>query len=150
MQPDSKDLWCEYRRCGGAGRWETRLRWGARIRLWTDKREWLVCEGCADLLTGELRQQGLEVGRSPILEPRANPPDGAPTVTIWTDVGCTPNPGCGGFGVVLYDAQRNRRREISAGFRHTTNNRMELYAAIAGLEALKYPCAVTLYSDFCT
>ncbi|MEW5872725.1 MAG: ribonuclease HI [Chloroflexota bacterium] len=66
-------------------------------------------------------------------------------VTIYTDGGCDPNPGVGGYGVVLlYGAHR---KELSGGFRLTTNSRMELYAAIQGLEALKEPCQVRLYSD---
>ncbi len=66
-------------------------------------------------------------------------------VTLYTDGGCINNPGPGGYGVVLiYDAHR---RELSRGYRKTTNNRMEILAAIAGLEALKEPCRVTLYSD---
>jgi len=66
-------------------------------------------------------------------------------VTMYTDGGCINNPGPGGYGaVLLYDSHR---RELSEGFRRTTNNRMEIYAAIAGLEALKEPCEVTLYSD---
>lgn len=66
-------------------------------------------------------------------------------VEIYTDGGCEPNPGPGGYGVVLLHPKK--RREISGGFRRTTNNRMEIYAAIAGLEILKEPCKVTLYSD---
>jgi ribonuclease HI len=66
-------------------------------------------------------------------------------VTIYTDGGCDPNPGPGGYGVVLRYA--GRRKELCGGFRRTTNNRMEIYAAIRGLEALKEPCQVTLYSD---
>jgi ribonuclease HI len=66
-------------------------------------------------------------------------------VTIYTDGGCDPNPGPGGYGVVLLYG--GRRKELSGGFRLTTNNRMEIYAAIQGLEALKEPCQVTLYSD---
>jgi ribonuclease HI len=66
-------------------------------------------------------------------------------VTIYTDGGCINNPGPGGFGVVLrYDSHR---KELSGGYRRTTNNRMEILAAIAGLEALREPCRVTLYSD---
>lgn len=66
-------------------------------------------------------------------------------VTIYTDGACSHNPGPGGYGVVLlYDSHR---KELSKGFRRTTNNRMEILAAIAGLEALKEPCKVTLYSD---
>jgi len=66
-------------------------------------------------------------------------------VTLYTDGACSKNPGPGGYGVVLlYDSHR---KELSKGFRKTTNNRMEILAAIAGLEALKEPCRVTLYSD---
>ena len=66
-------------------------------------------------------------------------------ITIYTDGACSNNPGPGGYGVVLlYDSHR---KELSRGFRKTTNNRMEILAAIAGLEALKEPCQVTLYSD---
>lgn len=66
-------------------------------------------------------------------------------VTIYTDGACEPNPGPGGYGVVLIYGRN--RKEFSGGFRHTTNNRMEIYAAIKALEALKQPCRVTLYSD---
>ncbi|MGE0084769.1 MAG: ribonuclease HI [Desulfococcaceae bacterium] len=66
-------------------------------------------------------------------------------VTIYTDGGCLGNPGPGGYGsVLLYE---KHRREISGGFRLTTNNRMEILACIAALEALKYECDVTIYSD---
>ncbi|NLV30581.1 MAG: ribonuclease HI [Acidobacteria bacterium] len=64
---------------------------------------------------------------------------------IFTDGACRRNPGPGGYGVVLL--YESRRRELSGGFRLTTNNRMEILAAIAGLEALKEPCRVRLYSD---
>jgi ribonuclease HI len=56
-------------------------------------------------------------------------------VTIYTDGACSGNPGPGGYGVVLISGRH--RKEISEGFRLTTNNRMELLAAITGLEALK-------------
>jgi ribonuclease HI len=69
----------------------------------------------------------------------------APHVEIYTDGGCDPNPGLGGYGVVLVHPKK--RAEASGGFRKTTNNRMEILAAIAGLEMLKHPCKVTLYSD---
>jgi len=66
-------------------------------------------------------------------------------VTLYTDGGCIGNPGPGGYGVVMvYDSYR---KELSGGFLRTTNNRMEIFAAIAGLEALKEPCRVTLVSD---
>jgi ribonuclease HI len=68
-----------------------------------------------------------------------------PQVEIYTDGGCEPNPGAGGYGVVLLHPKK--RAEASGGFRLTTNNRMEIFAAIKGLEMLKQPCQVTLYSD---
>jgi ribonuclease HI len=67
-------------------------------------------------------------------------------VTIYTDGACSGNPGPGGYGVVLLDSA-GRRRELSQGFRNTTNNRMELMGVISALEARKRPCNVTLYSD---
>jgi len=69
----------------------------------------------------------------------------SPQVVIYTDGGCRPNPGPGGFGVVLLYARQ--RAEVTGGFRATTNNRMEIIAAIRGLERLRVPCHVTLYSD---
>jgi ribonuclease HI len=66
-------------------------------------------------------------------------------VTIYTDGACSGNPGAGGYGVVLmYGAAK---KELSEGYEKTTNNRMELLAVIRGLEALKEPCRVNLYSD---
>lgn len=66
-------------------------------------------------------------------------------VSIYTDGACIGNPGPGGYGVVLLYG--NHRKELSGGFRLTTNNRMEMMAAIVGLRSLKTSCAVTLYSD---
>lgn len=66
-------------------------------------------------------------------------------VIIHTDGGCKGNPGPGGFGVVLTSGQH--RKELAAGYRLTTNNRMELRAAIAALEMLSEPCEVELHSD---
>ena len=66
-------------------------------------------------------------------------------VTIYTDGACRGNPGKGGWGAILkYGAFE---REISGGERSTTNNRMELTAAIEALKMLKEPCSVTLTSD---
>src|SRR5687767_4415783 len=59
------------------------------------------------------------------------------SVEIYTDGGCEPNPGPGGYGAVLLHPKK--RAETTGGFRLTTNNRMEIYAAIAGLEMLKQP-----------
>lgn len=67
------------------------------------------------------------------------------TVQIYTDGACSGNPGPGGLGVVLLFGPA--RREISKGYKLTTNNRMEILAVIEGLKALKEPCAVELYSD---
>ncbi|MDX1679094.1 MAG: ribonuclease HI [Akkermansiaceae bacterium] len=66
-------------------------------------------------------------------------------VTIYTDGACKGNPGPGGFGAVLLSGKH--RKEISAGYRLTTNNRMELLAAITALELLQSPCKVELHSD---
>lgn len=66
-------------------------------------------------------------------------------VKIYTDGACFQNPGPGGYGVVLQYG--DHRKEISGGYRLTTNNRMELTAAIRGLAALKEPCQVNLFSD---
>ena len=71
----------------------------------------------------------------------SSPPD----VTIYTDGACIGNPGPGGYGVVLMHG--HQRKELSGGRRLTTNNRMEIMAAIEGLQALKSPSTVTLYSD---
>jgi len=66
-------------------------------------------------------------------------------VEIFTDGACLGNPGPGGYGVILkYD---HHKKELSGGYRLTTNSRMELMAAIVGLSALKQPCRVTLFSD---
>ena len=66
-------------------------------------------------------------------------------VTVFTDGACSRNPGPGGYAAILQYGEH--RRELSGGFRRTTNNRMELTAAIKALEALKQPCVVTLVSD---
>lgn len=68
-----------------------------------------------------------------------------PVVKLYTDGACSGNPGPGGIGAILVCG--DKRREISAGFQHTTNNRMELLAVISGLEALNRPCRVRVYSD---
>ena len=66
-------------------------------------------------------------------------------VQIHTDGACLGNPGPGGYGVVM--RYGGRSKELSGGYRLTTNNRMELLAVIKGLEALNQPCQVVLYSD---
>lgn len=66
-------------------------------------------------------------------------------VEIFTDGACSGNPGKGGYGVIL--KYNGAVKELSEGFALTTNNRMEILAAVKGLETLKEPCSVTLYSD---
>lgn len=66
-------------------------------------------------------------------------------VEIHTDGGCINNPGPGGYGAVLL--YKGRRKELSGGFHRTTNNRMELMAAIVALEALKRECPVLIRTD---
>lgn len=66
-------------------------------------------------------------------------------VEIYTDGACSGNPGPGGYGTVLI--YNGARKELSGGFRNTTNNRMEIMAVLKGLEALKQTCKVTVYSD---
>jgi ribonuclease HI len=70
---------------------------------------------------------------------------GGERVEIYADGACSGNPGPGGWGVVLL--YRGSERELSGGEAPTTNNRMELMAAIQGLEALKRPVPVDLYTD---
>ena len=67
------------------------------------------------------------------------------TVTLYTDGACSGNPGPGGWGALL--SYNGVEKELSGGEANTTNNRMELTAVIRGLEALKEPCIVELYSD---
>jgi ribonuclease HI len=71
--------------------------------------------------------------------PQVNP------VTIYTDGACTGNPGPGGYGAVIL--QDGKRRELSQGYKRTTNNRMELMAAIAALESLTQASQVRLFTD---
>lgn len=66
-------------------------------------------------------------------------------IEIYTDGACSGNPGPGGYGAVLLYGPH--RKELSGGFAKTTNNRMEIFAAVAAFEALKEPCEAVLYSD---
>jgi ribonuclease HI len=68
-----------------------------------------------------------------------------PTVEIWTDGACAGNPGPGGWGAIL--CYRSSEKDLCGGEALTTNNRMELTAAIAALEALKRPAVVKLHTD---
>jgi ribonuclease HI len=73
------------------------------------------------------------------------PAPGLKEITVYTDGACTGNPGPGGYGIVLMHGAK--RREISGGFRRTTNNRMELMAVIVALDTLRYRCRVTINTD---
>jgi ribonuclease HI len=68
-----------------------------------------------------------------------------PTVTIYTDGACEPNPGQGGWAALLQFGKKEK--ELCGSEKHTTNNRMELTAAVSALQALQEPCHVTLYTD---
>jgi ribonuclease HI len=70
---------------------------------------------------------------------------GSERIIIYTDGACSGNPGPGGWGAILIF--RQAEKEISGGEAMTTNNRMEMTAALEGLRALKRPCAVDLYTD---
>jgi ribonuclease HI len=72
--------------------------------------------------------------------------DALRAIDIWTDGSCRPNPGMGGWAAILRNPE-GQTRDFSGGEAMTTNNLMELRAAIAGLEALKRPSRVTLHSD---
>ena len=66
-------------------------------------------------------------------------------VSIYTDGGCEPNPGVGGWAAIL--VHDRREKELSGGAQETTNNRMEMTAAIQALSSLKHPCVIHIYTD---
>jgi ribonuclease HI len=76
-------------------------------------------------------------------------PDSAdkPTVLIYTDGACDPNPGTGGWAAILIHPDTGVKTEITGGEKDSTNNRMELTAVIEALSRLKEPCIVTLVTD---
>jgi len=76
--------------------------------------------------------------------PKSPPPE-QPAIEIFTDGACRGNPGPGGWGAIL--RYRDTEKELAGGEAQTTNNRMEMMAAIAALESLKRPCRVKLYTD---
>ncbi len=80
-----------------------------------------------------------------LIKDNAHVEQSTPTVTIYSDGGAQPNPGAGGWAAILIygDVQK----EISGGEADTTNNRMELTAAVRALEALNRPCRVVFYTD---
>jgi ribonuclease HI len=80
-----------------------------------------------------------------LTEPQGNGRQGNGRVVIHTDGACSGNPGPGGWGAILQWGDHTR--ELNGGEAHTTNNRMELMAAIVALETLKRPCDVDLHTD---
>ena len=79
------------------------------------------------------------------IKPKSASATSKDTIVIYTDGACTGNPGAGGYGAVLIYG--DRRQEISGGYKLTTNNRMEMMAAIAALKSLEEKSTVTLHSD---
>lgn len=71
--------------------------------------------------------------------------DSKQDVILYTDGACSGNPGPGGWGALLI--WNGKRKELSGGEKHSTNNRMEMRAVIEGLKALKKPCTVHIHSD---
>lgn len=69
--------------------------------------------------------------------------------TVWTDGGCNPNPGKGGYGIIIVDnnAAQQEPKEIKQGFKKSTNNRMELRAVIRALNEIPKDASVKLYTD---
>ena len=78
-------------------------------------------------------------------QPQSSSNTSSDTIIIYTDGACTGNPGKGGYGAVIIDG--DRRTELSAGYKLTTNNRMEMMGAIAALESLKSNSKVKLHTD---
>lgn len=78
-------------------------------------------------------------------DPRKEKGNALKKVTVYTDGACRGNPGVGGWGAIL--VYGSVEKQLSGGERQTTNNRMELMAAISALEALREPCEVDLYTD---
>src|SRR5438105_110307 len=102
--------------------------------------------GCQRLgfCVGRHQEAGRPNGPSPS-GPREPAMSELKKVTIYTDGGCIRNPGPGGYAAVLLFGQH--RKELSGGFRQTTNNRMEIMAALEGLRVLKNSCEVMLWTD---
>lgn len=80
-----------------------------------------------------------------MVEATARRPSTRRSILIFTDGACEPNPGSGGWAAVIVDS--DQERELSGGERDTTNNRMELTAAISALESLTTPTVIDLYTD---
>ncbi len=79
--------------------------------------------------------------------PDATLPPARKKVTIYTDGACDPNPGIGGWAAILMHPESGKTQEITGGEKESTNNRMEMTAAIEALKRLKESCEVTLFTD---
>jgi len=90
-------------------------------------------------------QQPSAPGTKAVRIPAVQAPVPAGHVVIYADGACSGNPGPGGYGTVILCG--SQRKELSAGFRRTTNNRMEILGCIAGLESIEKPSDITIYSD---
>ena len=112
---------------------------GAMFKGFATKQE---AEAFMDEYSGQepLQHKGLQISMEKL--PKSKPKG---WITIYTDGGAINNPGPGGYGVVIIEG--NQRKELSRGYRMTTNNRMELKACIVGLKAIKKPALIILYSD---
>jgi ribonuclease HI len=105
----------------------------------------------AEKWMGDLTKSSAEANHLSPKSTQDNSHEPAETITeddqiiIYTDGGCIGNPGPGGYGAVLLF--QNQRKELSGGYRLTTNNRMELMACIAALQSLKVKTSVVLHSD---
>ncbi len=91
----------------------------------------------------EFKTEGTNTAKQSTLPKKAVPKN--KDIVIYTDGGCINNPGPGGYGVVIIE--KSKRKELSGGFRLTTNNRMELMACIIGLSDIANKSEITLYSD---
>jgi ribonuclease HI len=100
-------------------------------------------EEAEQYMNGESAPAGVQPSLLKVSVPEVPIPPG--TVVIYADGACSGNPGPGGYGTVVLEG--TTRKELSAGFRRTTNNRMEMLGCIAGLETLTKPSVVTIYSD---
>ena len=96
-----------------------------------------VAQQLIDLIKNQIEKKG--TGSKPSLA------DSSGEIIIHTDGGASPNPGIGGYGVVLQKG--HKRKELSAGYKHTTNNRMEMMAVIVALQALNEASDVVLHTD---
>lgn len=108
--------------------------------------EWETAENVFDFLADIMYPWRWKYVRKELQERKCRKRNGhMKTVTLYTDGACSGNPGPGGWGAILIFGEH--KKELSGGECRTTNNRMELTAVIRGLEALKEPCVVELWSD---